>query len=267
MGKIGLIAGNRRFPLIFTQQARSKDYYVVAVAIKSNTSSKIKKYAHKTYWIDIREFNNCLKIFRQEGIEKVAMAGQINPDYLFNKRIMENEEIKNLFKDLQDRKAHTIFGIIADRLEKEGFELLDSTTFMDDFLPSRGLLTNHQPDGKIWEDINFGLDLAKEIAQLDIGQTVAVKNKSIVAVEALEGTDALIRRAGEIGGKGVTVVKVCRPNQDMRFDIPLVGLSTIRNLIRIKANCLAIEAKKTIFIDKDAGIRLADRYALSVVAI
>lgn len=267
MEKIGLISGSRRFPLIFAQQARNKGYYVVAVAIKGNTSPRINKYANKTRWIDIREFGMCIEIFRGEEIKKIAMVGQINPGYLFNRKIMENEEIRSLFKCLQDKKANTIFKAIAEKLNMEGFQLLDSTTFMEDFLPAKGVLTKSGPDDTMWQDIYFGLDLAKQIAHLDIGQAVAVNNKAIVAVEALEGTDALIRRAGKIVRRGAVVVKVSRPNQDMRFDLPLVGLRTIKNLIGINASCLAIEAKKTIFIDIVPGIQLADRHALSVVAV
>ena len=267
MEKIGLIAGNRRFPLVFAQQARAKGYYLVAVAIKKDTSPKIKKYAHKVYWVDIREFNKMFDIFKAEKLDKVVMVGQVNPRHLFNRKIMESQEIKELFKGMQDKKANTIFGLIAERLNKEGFTLLDSNTFMEDFIPKKGTLTKREPDFSMWQDIYFGLDLAKQVAHLDIGQTIAVKNKAIVAVEALEGTDALIRRAGKIGGRGMIIVKVSRPKQDMRFDIPLVGLKTIKNLIKIKASCLAIEVEKSIFIDQEPAIRLADRNGIAVVAV
>jgi DUF1009 family protein len=265
--KIGLICGNRRFPLIFAQQASNKGYHVVALAIKGNTSRMIKDYAREVYWIDIREVNKMFEIFRRENIHKIAMAGQINPSYLFNRKITESQEIKSLFKELQDRKAGTIFGLIADRLNKEGFELIDSNTFMEDFLPKKCVLTIKQPDFNTWQDIYFGLDLAKKIAYLDIGQTVAVKNKAIVAIEALEGTDNLIRRAGKISGGGITIVKVSRPQQDMRFDIPVVGLNSVKNLVKMGALCLAIEAEKTLFIDKEPGIKLADKKGISIVAV
>jgi DUF1009 family protein len=267
MEKIGLIAGNRRFPLIYAQQASSKGYCIVALAIKGNTSRRIRNYADKVYWIDIREFKRMFDIFKEEKINKIAMAGQINPRYLFNKRIMASKEIKNLFRDLKDRKANSIFGLIADRLSNQGFELLDSTTFMEEYLPLRGTLTSLPPSPEAWEDINFGLDLARKIAGMDIGLTVAVKNKAIVAVEALEGTDALVRRAGRITRKGAVILKVSRPKQDMRFDLPLVGINTVKNLIKINAACLAIEAKRTIFIDKEQAIKLADKYRLSIVAV
>lgn len=265
--KIGLIAGNRRFPLIFAQEAKIQGYFVVALAIKGNTSLSIKKYAHKVHWLDIREFSRVFEIFRNEGVSKVAMAGQINPYYLFNPRIMQDERIKALFKEMQDKKANTVFGLICDKLNKEGFELIDPCAFMANFLPKKGTLTKTAPDFDAWQDIYFGLDLAKTIANLDIGQTVAVKNKAIVAIEALEGTDGLIRRSGKIAGRGVTIVKVSRPMQDMRFDIPVVGLNTVKNLIRAGASCLAIEAEKTIFLDREASVILAGKKKIAIVAV
>ncbi|MEW6075904.1 MAG: LpxI family protein [Candidatus Omnitrophota bacterium] len=152
-------------------------------------------------------------------------------------------------------------------MEDAGFELIDSTTFVEEQLPAKGTLTIREPSFAEWEDIYFGVSLAKQIAHLDIGQTVAVKHKAIVGVEAFEGTDNLIKRAGSLAGKGVVVVKVSRPRQDMRFDIPVVGLNTIKNLINISASCLAIEAGKTLFIDRVKGIALANRRGLSIVAI
>lgn len=267
MERIGLISGNRRFPLIFAQQAVNKGYQIVALAIKGNTSGSIANFADKVYWIDIREFSKMFDIFKAEKIKKVAMVGQINPRYLFNKKIMASQEINSLFSELKDRRANSIFGLIAKRLSERGFELLDSTTFMDEYIPSPGVLTLLRPSPEIWQDVNFGLELARKIADLDIGLSLAVQNKAIVAVEALEGTDSLIRRAGRITRRGAVVIKVSRPNQDMRFDLPLVGLNTVKNLIRIKASCLAIEAKKTIFLDKEFAIKLADRHHLSIVAV
>jgi hypothetical protein len=195
------------------------------------------------------------------------MAGQVNPRHLFNSKVINNLEIKSLLENAEDKKADTIFGMIANRLEDGGFELLDSTTFLKDLLPPKGVLTKRQPDFGEWQDIYFGCNIAKEMGFLDIGQTVAIKNKAVVAVEALEGTDALIRRAGRIARRGVIIVKVSKPNQDMRFDIPVVGLNTVKNLIKSGANALAIEADKTLFIDKEPAVRLADKRGIVIVAV
>lgn len=267
MEKIGLIAGNRRFPVIFSQAAKKRHYHIVAIAIKGDTSRILNKYVDKLYWIGLGELNRLVKIFKAEGVTKVAMAGQISPYRLFSKEIERNEEIKDLLSSIKDKRADTIFGAIADKLKKAGLELIGSTTFLSELLPREGTLTKREPGVSEWEDIRFGLALAKEIAALDIGQTVAVKDKAIVAVEALEGTDNLIRRAGQISRGGMTVVKVSKPGQDMRFDVPVVGMNTVKNLIKSKARCLAIEANKTLFIDKDASIKLADKKDIAIVAV
>jgi len=267
MDKLGLIAGNRKFPILFSEAARKKNYYIVAIAIKGDTSPKLKKFVDKIYWLELNEFRRLSEIFKAEGVTKIVMAGQISPHRLFSKEINQDSEIKNLISNIQDKKADTIFGAIAERLENSGFELIDSTSFIKDLLPDKGVLTNRKPDFDEWEDIYFGFDLAKSVAFLDIGQTVAVKKKAIVAVEALEGTDNLIRRAARIVGKGIVVAKVSKPHQDMRFDIPVVGLNTVKNLIKAGATCLAIEANKTLFIDKEQSVKLADKKGVSMVAV
>ncbi|MFA5357000.1 MAG: UDP-2,3-diacylglucosamine diphosphatase LpxI [Candidatus Omnitrophota bacterium] len=267
MDKIGLIAGNRRFPILFCEAAKKKGYDVVAVAIKGDTSRQLKRYAGKVYWIGLSEFSRLFEIFKEEGVSRVAMAGQISPRRLFSAEIGKDPELKNLLASVKDKRADTIFGAMADKLKDSGFELVDSTIFISDLLPGKGTLTSRAPDFREWEDLYFGLELAKAVAFLDIGQTVAVKDKAIVAVEALEGTDNLIRRAGIIARNNFTVVKVSKPKQDMRFDIPVVGLNTIKNLIKAGASCLAIEAAKTIFIDKEESLALADKRGISIVAV
>jgi DUF1009 family protein len=267
MEKIGLIAGNRKFPLLFSEAARKKGFYVVAVAIKGDTSPRLKSTVDKIHWIGLHQFQQMFGIFKQEGITKVIMAGQISPRRLFSKEIQKDKELSTLLRQIKDKKADTIFGAVAKRLEQEGLSLIDSTTFVEHLLPKKGTLTRCEPDFSIWEDIYFGLQQAKAIAYLDIGQTVAVKEQVVVAVEAFEGTDNLIRRAGRIVKSGMTVVKVSKPNQDMRFDIPVVGLNTVRNLVGARAKCLAIEADKTLFIDKEDAVALADKKRLAIVAV
>lgn len=239
----------------------------MAVAVKGDTSPRLKKYVDKIYWVGLNEFRRLFEVFKDEGITKIVMAGQISPWRLFSKEIGKDEEIKSLLASIKDKKADTIFGAIAEKLKDFGFELMNSTVFIEEMLPKKGTLTKRKPSFNEWEDVYFGLDLAKEIAYLDIGQTVAVKDKAIVAVEALEGTDNLIRRAGKIAQEGITVVKVSKPKQDMRFDIPVVGLTTIKNLIRARAGCLAIESQKTLFIDKEQSIKLADKKEICIVAV
>jgi DUF1009 family protein len=267
MEKIGLIAGNRRFPVLFARAAKKQGHYVVALAIKGETSRQLKKFVDKIYWLGLSEFRRIFDVLKSEGVSKVIMAGQISPRRLFSKEVLNSPEINKLLGKIQDKKAATIFSGIAAELESAGLEVLDSTTFIAEHIPNKGTLTRKEPFFDEWEDIYFGLTLAKQVAYLDIGQAVAVKNKAIVAVEAFEGTDNLIKRAGRLVGKGISVIKVSRPNQDMRFDIPVIGLNTVKNLIAVGAKCLAIEADKTLFIDKEASIKLADRNGVAIVAV
>ncbi|MFH1458597.1 MAG: UDP-2,3-diacylglucosamine diphosphatase LpxI [Candidatus Omnitrophota bacterium] len=267
MEKIGLIAGNKKFPLIVAQAAKKNNFHIVAVAIRQDTSRQLEKFVDKIYWIGLDEFMRMCEIFKREGIRKVMMAGQISPARLFSKEVERSEDLKNLLASLKDKKADTIFVAVAEKLKEFQIELLDSTAFVKELLPKKGTLTRREPDSWQWEDIHFGFDLAKEIARLDIGQTVAVKSKAVVAVEALEGTDNLIRRAAKISRGGFLLVKVSKPRQDMRFDIPVVGLNTVKNLLKAKAKGLAIEAEKTLFIDFEESVNLADRKGLVIVAL
>jgi hypothetical protein len=267
MKKIGLIAGNRKFPLLFAASARRKGCAIVAVAVKGDTSPKLKKFVDKIYWVKLSEFRKMFEIFKKEAVEGIVMAGQISPRRLFSRETQSSPELRQILDSLRDKKAETLFGAVAQKLEAAGLTLLDSTIFIEEYLPKKGTLTKLQPDFNTWEDIYFGLSLAKAVANLDIGQTVAVKSKAIVAVEAFEGTDKLIRRAGRIGRGRVVIVKVSKPKQDMRFDIPVIGLNTIKNLVRAKCRCLAFEAGKTLFIDREESVRLADKKGISIVAV
>jgi len=267
MHTIGLIAGNPNFPLLFAECDRKKGVSVVAIAIKGDTSRKLKKLVDKIYWLGLDEFSKMFDIFKAEGIREVVMAGQVSPFRLFSKEINKDPQLKEILQNLKNKKADSLFGAVAKKLEENGMKLLDSTSFIEEHLPKKGALTLKEPDFSGWEDVYFGLELAKAIGLLDIGQTVAVKEKAIVAVEALEGTDNLIRRAGKIGKAGITVVKVSKPKQDMRFDIPVVGLNTVKNLIKVKASCLAFEAGKTLFLDRKESLALADKSGLAIVAV
>jgi UDP-2,3-diacylglucosamine hydrolase len=265
--KIGLIAGNRKFPLLFAASAKKKGTQVIAVAIKGDTCAQLKKLVDKIYWLKLTEFEKMFDIFKAEGVEAVVMAGQVSPRRLFSKEIQSSPQLKQILDTLRDKKADTLFGAVAKKLEEAGLKLLDSTTFIEEYLPKKGTLTKLEPDFNTWDDIYFGLNLAKAVANLDIGQTVAVKSKAIVAVEAFEGTDNLIRRAGSVVRGGLVIVKVSKPKQDMRFDIPVVGLRTIQGLVKAGCKCLAFEAGKTLFIDQQKSVSLADRHGISLVAV
>lgn len=240
---------------------------MLSVAIKHNTDARLKRYVDEIKWFKISEFRKVFEFLRGETIKSVAMVGQIKPQVLFDKNIFRDEELRKFIVDLKDRRADSIFGAIAKKLEESGLTVLDSTLFLEEHLPQKGILTAQEPDQEVRDDINFGFQMAKEIARLDIGQTVVVKNKTVVAVEAFEGTDATIRHAGYIASRGCVVVKVSKPKQDKRFDIPVVGLKTIKNLIRIKARCLAFEAGRTLLIDKEKCVRFANQSHIIIVAV
>jgi len=266
MDKIGLIAGNRRFPILFCESARKRGEHVVAVAIRGETSRSITRMADKVIWVNITDFERISGIFRAEGVKEVVMAGQVSPRVLFSRQVRENKVIQDLLTGLSDNKAISIFSAIAKRLEDEGLTLIDSTTFLQDYLPLAGVLTRKNPSEQQWADIRFGMDLARKVADLDIGLTVAVKNRAIIAVEAFEGTDNLIRRAGRMF-RGLVIAKTGRPGQDMRFDIPVIGLQTVKTLYGAGVSCLAIEAGKTLIIDMQRTIDWADKKGISVVAV
>ncbi len=267
MSKIGLIAGNRKFPIIVACEAKKRNYSVIAIAVKGETHSNLNSLAEKVYWLEVNEFPKIFEIFKNEGITDVVLAGQISPVQLFNPRVRNSPELKNLFDSLTDQRADTIFLEIVRRLESSGIKVLDSTFLLKDFMPETGILTAAQPGPDQEQVINLGVRIAKEMGSLDIGQTVAVKDMAIVAIEALEGTDNLIKRAGRITRCGAIIVKMSKPNQDMRFDVPVIGLNTIKHLLRIKAAGLVIEAGKTLFIDREKSLALANKKNVWIKAV
>lgn len=267
MKKIGLVAGSGRFPFLFAREAKKRGVEVFAIGVKGDTSLRLKRHVKKIFWLKISQFKEISTIFKEETINKAVMAGQIKPQRLFNKGNDFGPELKDLLGTIKDKKADTIFRAIADKLKVEGIELISSLSFLSEYIVEKSILTKREPRKEEWQDIYFGLDIAKKVAGLDIGQTIVVKQKAVLAVEALEGTDITILRGGVIGRGGATAIKVSKPNQDMRFDVPVIGLKTIRTLTKAGISCLAIEADKTLILDKEAAIILANRRGISIAAI
>lgn len=247
--------------------ARKQGVSVVAVGVKGDTSASLKGLVDKLHWVPLSQLDRMAGFFKDEGVSEVIMAGQISPWRLFSKEVQESPEIQQVLARIKDKRANSIFAALAERLESQGLALIDSTAFVREYIPGPGQLTKRGPTQSEWEDIHFGMDLAHKVAALDIGLSVAVKQKAILAVEALEGTDNLIRRAGTLSSGGAVIAKAARPDQDMRFDIPVIGLATVQTLIRTKGCCLAIEANKTLFIDMEETLALADRYGKVIVAV
>lgn len=264
---LGLIAGNGKFPLLVAQNARNDGIEkIIAVAFYGDTDKELENLVDEIVWIKVGELGKLIKTFTRNSVSQALMAGQLTPTVMFKNMRFDWRMIR-LMTRLKNRKADTIFGAIADELEHEGIHLLDSTMFLNSNLPEAGLLTKRKLSRHEEEDIEFGYSIAKEIGRLDIGQTVVVKNKAVVAVEGIDGTDATIRRGGELGKKDVVVVKVSKPNQDMRFDVPVIGMKTIQTMIAAKARVLAIEAKKTLLLEKEEIIHEANKSKISIVVV
>ncbi len=264
--RLGLIAGNGKFPILFAQRAKSQGFQVIAAAIRGDTSLFLKPFVDKLAWFKAGELQKLFSFFKDQDVQQVIMAGQVNQNNLFDPNVTFDDELQSLFQALKDRKADTIFTAVADKLKEQGLELVDSTFLIKEYLAPKGILTQRKPTEAEQSDIEFGRTIAKAMGGLDVGQTVVIKDKAIVAIEAMEGTDQTILRGGKIARTGSVVVKTSKPNQDMRFDVPVIGPRTLRNMIKSKANCLAIEAEKTIVIDLEICLKLANKNQISIIS-
>lgn len=263
---IGLIAGNGKFPILFARAAKEQNIRVVAAAIRGDTSFLLRLVVDQLAWFQVGELQKLFDYFRRQGVTQVIMAGQVNPQHLFKSEDQQEPEFRQLFLALKDRKADTIFSAVAERLNANGIKLLDSTFLLEKYLAPRGTLTRRGPSVEELADIEFGKTIAKLMGGIDIGQTVVIKGKAIVAIEAMEGTDRCILRGGRLARQGAVVVKTSKPQQDLRFDVPVVGPRTLEHMIRSGCACLAIEAGRTLIIDREAVVRLANRHDICIVA-
>ena len=263
--KFGLIAGNGKFPFLVVEGARRSGVPLVVAAIREETDPEMDERAERVRWVGIGQLGRMIRFFKEEGVEKAIMAGQVKHVQIFSRAVPDARMLKVLLK-LPRRNTDSLIGAIASELESEGIELVDSTCFLQDSLPQRGTLTRRQPSKQEREDIAYGLEIAREIARLDLGQTIVVRGQACVAIEAMEGTDETIRRAGKLAKGRLTVVKVAKPNQDMRFDVPVVGVPTIEAMIQAGATCLCITAGKTLMFDRDQMIQTAERHKISILA-
>lgn len=264
--KIGLIAGNGKFPLIFAQEAKRVGAEVVALAIKKETSPSLENLVDRIHWVNVGQLGNLIEICKKEGITRAVMAGQVRHTRLFG-QVKLDARAMALLAGVKDKKANSLLGAVADELLREGIELIDSATYLSHLLPSPGILTRRKPTQKEWRDIEFGHKMAKEIAGLDIGQTVVVKDQTVLAVEGMDGTDRTIKRGGKLGRGDVVVVKVSKPQQDRRFDLPIIGERTIEVLKQAKAKVLAFSARSTILLNREKVVKSANQNGISLVAV
>ncbi len=264
--KFGLIAGNGKFPFLVVEGARKQGASLAVVAIKEETNKQIETVAEKIVWIGIGQLGKMISFFKNEGVSKVIMAGQVKHVQIFSGALPDLRMVKMLW-NLPQRNTDALIGGVAGEMGKEGIELIDSTYFIQDQLAPVGVLTKRKPDETERGNIEYGLRVGGEIARLDLGQTIVVRAKACVAVEAMEGTDACVKRAGELAKGKLTVVKVAKPNQDMRFDVPVVGVPTIEQMVKAGATCLCLTARKTLIFDREEMLELANRNKISIIAV
>lgn len=265
MHKIGLIAGNGDFPIEFAKAAKRKGLTVAAVAHEGETLPEIERWADAVRWIKVGHLGKLISFFKEQGVHDVLMAGGIKKTRLFGG--LPDLRGAAILARMLAKKDDSILRAVAEELESEGITVRESTLYLDSLLAPPGVLTRRKPSRDEGKDIDFGWRLAKEIGRLDIGQTVLVKDQAVLAVEAIEGTDEAIRRGGRLCNEGAVVVKICKPQQDLRFDLPATGLRTIETMKEVQARCLAIEAGRTIMMQKDQMITEADQAGITIVAL
>jgi DUF1009 family protein len=263
--RYGLIAGNGKFPFLVAEGARRAGVSLAVAAIREETDPAIERVAERVTWVGIGQLGRMIRFFKREGVEKAIMAGQVKHVRIFSGALPDVRMLKMLLS-LPRRNTDALIGGVAAELAREGIELIDSTYFLQDHLPSSGVLSRRAPDERERGDIEYGLEVAREIARLDLGQTIVVRARACVAVEAMEGTDAAVRRAGQLAKGRLTVVKVAKPNQDMRFDVPVVGVPTVETMAEAGATCLCVTAGKTLIFDREEMLALANRRRIAIVA-
>ncbi len=285
--KLGLSAGNGRFPFLLLDAARAEGLEIVVAAIKEETDPEIDRRAETdagvtVHWLSLGELSRLIETFQKAGVTKAVMAGQVKHKQIFSS-IRPDWRLAKLLLNLRTRSTDALLGAVAKVLGDEGIELMSSTAFLEPLLAQEGVLTERAPDEDECKNIAYGLGVAGALAGFDIGQTVVVAAQACVAVEAMEGTDATIERAGRLMGsldesangdaaestilaRRLTVVKVAKPRQDMRFDVPVIGLSTVETMLRAGASCLSIEAGKTLLFDRDAVLERASNAGIAIVA-
>jgi DUF1009 family protein len=260
---LGLIAGNGRFPFLVAAAARRKGRRVVAVAIREEASAELAPLVDEIHWVGLGQLGRCVEALRESGVREAVMAGQVQHRRLFD-GITPDLKLMGVLARLAFKSTDNLIGGIADVLEREGIRLLSSVALLSEHMASSGSMTARAPSRSERRDIDYGRKIARVLAGMDLGQTVVVKDRAAVALEAMEGTDEVVRRAGRIAGPGTTVVKVAKPRQDMRFDVPVVGAGTVDALVEAQATVLAVEAGKTLLIDSEAFLARAGAAGISV---
>ena len=266
--RLGIIAGNGRFPFLVLDAARSLGYEVVVIGIKEEADKDLEGAAATAksamHWVSIGQLGTFLKILEDNHITRAVMAGQVKHIKIFGGFVPDLTAM-SLLGRMKGMNTDALIGAVAELMRERGVELMNSASLLEPLLARDGVMTNRAPSEAEAKDLEFGYLMADAIAGLDIGQTIAVKHKAVVAVEAMEGTDEAIGRAGHLAGEGVTIIKVAKPKQDMRFDVPIVGLATIQAMRVARATCLSLDAGKTLIFDRDAFFASANDAGIAVV--
>ena len=267
MKTIGLLAGVGGLPSQFARAARGMGFTVIAVGLVPGVDPELHNIANKTYDISVGQLDQILTTLKNEGVTEVTMLGKVTKELMFTGTVALDDRIKKLLASLTDHNDDTIMLAFVRELVTEGFGILDQTALIKSLMPMPGVLTKREPTADERADMDYGFQMAKEMGRLDIGQTVVVKQCAVMAIEAIEGTDACIRRGGELGRGGITVAKGAKPNQDMRFDVPTVGLSTLESICNAGGTALAIEAGKTLIVDREKVVSMANDHDITIVAM
>lgn len=267
MAKVGLIAGIGVLPVEFMRAAHILGHQVVVIGVVPDIEPALKEEADAFYSIGVAKLGKIFDTLKKEGVTELTMLGKVTKEILFKGLSFPDLKTLGVLKRLRNRKDDTIMLAIVDELEREGFSVVDQTVYLKPFMPKVGILSKREPTEEQWDDICFGFELAKHMGGLDIGQTVVVKHKAAMAIEAIEGTDKCILRGGELGRGESVVVKTEKPNQDVRFDVPAVGLKTLQSMIDSGCNVLAVEAEKTIFVQQEEVLNMANRHNIVICAV
>lgn len=269
MENVGLLAGIGTLPGEFLDAAHLQGYRVICIAVIPGTDPELKEKADVYYEISAFKLNKIIKTLVKENVKEVTLLGKVTKEWLYKDHVMPDLRAIKLLNHLrkQNFKDDTITLAIVGELKKDGISVLDQTKYLKPLMPGPQVFTKKQPTKDQWEDIKFGFDAAKTIGAMDLGQTVVVKGRAVMAVEAIEGTDACIKRGGLLAREGAVVVKTAKPGQDSRFDVPAIGLTTLKSMLESKCTVLAIEAHRTLFAEKEKVLELAEREGIVILAV
>jgi len=265
--KLGLIAGNGDLPKAVAEEARARGYEIIAIGLEPLAEKSLSSVVDEIRWINVGKLGQVINFLKRSGVKEAVMAGKVPKSLLYKSKITPDLRAVKFLLSLKDKSDDSILLALAKELKKEGVTLLNTTDFTTSLLAPEGVLTKKGPTEDEWKDITFGWRIAKEIGRLDIGQTVIIRNQAVMAIEAIEGTDEAIKRGGTLAGSGAVVIKVSKPQQDMRFDVPVVGLDTLRSMLEVKARVLAVDSGKSIIIGKEKLIKEAEKAGVAIVGV